>query len=53
MGCRASVAEGAPVFLDERVIGLVAAEEGGPSDRFVPIDGIAALLQSEALAALR
>jgi hypothetical protein len=49
----APVVEGAPVFLDERAIGLVASPDGGTGHRFVQIDAVAALLESEALAALR
>ena len=44
---------GAPVFLNEHAVGLLAAQEGGLRHRFVRIDGLPTLLESEALAGLR
>jgi hypothetical protein len=44
---------GAPVFLNERAVGLVADQDGGLRHHLVPIDGLAALLESGALAAVR
>jgi Trypsin-like peptidase domain len=49
----APVAAGAPVFLNERAAGLVAGQGGGLRRQLVQIDALAALLQSEALTALR
>jgi hypothetical protein len=46
-------AAGAPVFLGDRAVGLVAEAFGGPSRNAIPIDGLAELLASESLAALR
>jgi hypothetical protein len=43
---------GAPVFLNDRAVALVAAREGVPESNLVPIDALDALLESEALAAL-
>jgi hypothetical protein len=45
-------AMGTPVFLNERAVGLVAAQDSG-RPHFVHLDGLAAVLESEALAALR
>lgn len=50
-GAPAAVA--APVFLNERAVGLVAAQGGGSRHHLVPIDGLSTLLQSGVLAALR
>lgn len=50
-GAPASLA--APVFLNERAVGLVAAQGGGSRHHLVPIDGLSTLLQSGVLAALR
>jgi hypothetical protein len=50
-GAPASLA--APVFLNERAVGLVAAQGGGSRYHLVPIDGLSTLLESEVLAALR
>ena len=44
---------GAPVFLNEQAIGLVAAQDGGSRHDFVQTDAVAALLESAALAGLR
>jgi hypothetical protein len=44
---------GAPVFVSERAVGLVADQAGGRRRGIVQIDALAALLQSEPLAALR
>jgi hypothetical protein len=49
----APTAMGAPVFLNERAVGLIADQDGGLRHHLVPIDGLAALLESGALAALR
>jgi hypothetical protein len=49
-GVPAAVA--APVFLNERAVGLIAAQGGGLRHRLVPIDGLSTLLESGALAAL-
>jgi hypothetical protein len=46
-------AAGAPVFLDDRAVGLVADAIGGPSRYAIPIDGLAELLASQSPAALR
>jgi hypothetical protein len=48
-----TAAAGAPVFLNERAIGLVAGQDSGLGHHLVPIDAVTALLESEALAALR
>ena len=49
----AATSAGAPVFLHDRAIALVAAREGMPEGNLVPIDGLDAVLESEALAAPR
>jgi hypothetical protein len=49
----APAAMSAPVFLNERAVGLLAAQDGGLRHYLVPIDGLAALLETGALAALR
>jgi hypothetical protein len=49
----APAAVGAPVFLNERAVGLLAAHGGGLRRHLVPIDGLPTLLESAALAALR
>jgi hypothetical protein len=49
----APAAAGAPVFLGEHAVGLTAAQDGGARPRFVPIEGLAAMLRSEGLAVLR
>jgi hypothetical protein len=49
----APAAMGAPVFLNERAVGLIAGQDGGLSHHLVLIDGLAALLESGTLAALR
>jgi hypothetical protein len=46
-------AVGAPVFLNERAVGLLAAHGGGLRRHLVPIDWLPTLLESAALAALR
>jgi hypothetical protein len=43
---------GAPVFVNERAVGLIADQEGSPR-RNMPIDGLLGILESEPLAALR
>jgi hypothetical protein len=48
----APAAIGAPLFVNERAIGLVGDQEAGRR-RIVPIDGLPALLESDALAGLR
>jgi hypothetical protein len=49
----APAAMGAPVFLNERAVGLIADQAGGRRRSIVQVDALAELLQSEALAALR
>ena len=49
----AATSTGAPVFLNDRAIALVAAREGAPEGNLVPIEALDELLESEALAALR
>jgi hypothetical protein len=49
----APAALAAPVFLNERAVGLIAAQGGGSRHRLVPIDGLSTLLESGTLAALR
>jgi hypothetical protein len=48
----AATSAGAPVFLNGRAIGLIAAREGAPAGDLVPIEALDELLESEALAAL-
>jgi hypothetical protein len=48
----APAASSAPVFQNERAVGLIAGQDGGLRHHLVPIDGLAALLESGALAAL-
>jgi hypothetical protein len=48
----AATSTGAPVFLADRAIALVAAREGGAGREVVPIEALDALLESEPLAAL-
>jgi hypothetical protein len=48
----AATSTGAPVFLNDRAVALVAAREGVPESNLVPIEALDALLESEALAAL-
>jgi hypothetical protein len=43
---------GAPIFLGDRAVGLVADPSGGPTGSVIAIDEVAELLESEALAAL-
>jgi hypothetical protein len=43
---------GAPIFLGDRAVGLVADPSRGPTGGVIAIDEVAALLESEALAAL-
>ena len=50
-GARAAV--GAAVFVNERAVGLVVAQDGGLRHHFIQTDALAALLESEPLAALR
>jgi len=49
----APAAMGAPVFLNESAVALIADQAGGRRRSIVPVDALAELLQSEALAALR
>jgi S1-C subfamily serine protease len=49
----APAAMGGPVFVNERAVGLIADQDGGSRRGIVSVDALAALLQSEALAALR
>jgi S1-C subfamily serine protease len=49
----APAAMGAPVFVNERAVGLIADQAGGRRRSIVQVDALAELLQSEALAALR
>ena len=44
---------GAPVFVNERAVGLIADQDGGSRRSIMPIDDLAAILASEPLAALR
>jgi hypothetical protein len=44
---------GAPVFVNERAVGLIADQEGSSRRNVMPIDDRAAILESEPLAALR
>jgi hypothetical protein len=44
---------GAPVFVNEHAVGLVADQEGGSRRNIMPVDDLAAILESEPLAALR
>jgi hypothetical protein len=44
---------GAPVFVNDRAVGLIADPGGGSRRSIVPVDALAALLRSEELAALR
>jgi hypothetical protein len=48
----AATSMGAPVFLNDRAVALVARLEGAPEGNLVPIEALGALLESEALAAL-
>ena len=48
----AATSTGAPVFLNDRVIAVVAARDGGAERDVVPIEALDALLESETLAAL-
>jgi hypothetical protein len=43
---------GAPVFVNERAVGLIADQEGGSRRSVMPIDDLAAILASGPLAAL-
>src|SRR5690606_30231159 len=49
----AAPAAGAPVFLGERVVALVAARAPGREQGVIPIEAVRELLQSDTLAALR
>ena len=44
---------GAPVFVNERAVGLIADQDGGSRRSLMPIDDLATILASEPLAALR
>ncbi len=44
---------GAPVFVNERAVGLIGDQEGGSRRSIMPVDDLAAILESEPLAALR
>jgi S1-C subfamily serine protease len=44
---------GAPIFVNERAVGLLAGQDSGSRRGIVPLDALTAMLQSEALAALR
>jgi hypothetical protein len=48
----AAVSIGAPVFLSDRAVALVAGREGAPGGNVISIDALDRLLESEALAAL-
>ena len=48
----AATSIGAPVFLNDRVIAMIAARTGGAGRKLVSIEALDDLLQSEALAAL-
>jgi hypothetical protein len=43
---------GAPVFVNDCAVGLIADQEGGSRRSMMPIDDLAAILASEPLAAL-
>jgi hypothetical protein len=49
----APAAMGAPVFVNELAVGLIADQAAGRRRSIVQVDALAELLQSEALAALR
>ena len=49
----AATSTGAPVFLNDRAIAVVAARENGPQRNVIPIEALDELLESETLAALR
>jgi hypothetical protein len=48
----AAASIGAPVFLSDRAVALVAGREGAPGGNVISIDALDRLLESEALAAL-
>jgi hypothetical protein len=48
----AATSTGAPVFLSDRAIALVAAPDGAPEGTLIPLEALDELLASEALAAL-
>jgi hypothetical protein len=41
------------VFVNERAVGLIGDQEGGSRRNVMPVDDLAAILESEPLAALR
>jgi hypothetical protein len=49
----APATSGAPVFVNDRAVGLIADQDGGSRRRIMPTDALAAILASEPLAALR
>jgi hypothetical protein len=49
----APATSGAPVFINDRAVGLIADQDGGSRRRIMPTDALAAILASEPLAALR
>ena len=51
-GGRAGHQSGAPVFVNDRAVGLVADQDGGSRRSLMPVDDLAEMLASEPLAAL-
>ena len=49
----APATSGAPVFVNDRAVGLIADQDGGSRRSIMPTDALAAILASEPLAALR